>query len=145
VRQGTYHDQMSTDAFLVAVVDDESSVRRALSRLLHIEGFEVETFASGAEFLESLKCHAPDCVVLDLHMPETDGFEVEYQLAQAGSRISIVVITGRDAPEDRERMAGRAVAAFLQKPIDGEVLLAAIKAARSSRSVPEGQDDSSLA
>jgi FixJ family two-component response regulator len=123
---------MSMDAFLVAVVDDEKSVRRALCRLLGVAGFKVETFASGAEFLESLKSHAPDCVILDLHMPETDGFEVEYQLARAGSRIPIVVITGRDAPEDRERMAERCVAAFLQKPIDGEVLLAAIKAARSS-------------
>jgi two-component system, LuxR family, response regulator FixJ len=129
---------MSMDATLVAVVDDEKPVRRALSRLLRVAGFDVETFASGAEFLESLKSHAPDCVILDLHMPETDGFEVEYQLARAGSQIPIVVITGRDAPEDRERMSERCVAAFLQKPIDGEVLLDAIKAARIS---PEARSE----
>jgi FixJ family two-component response regulator len=132
MRHRTYDGWMSMDGLRVAVVDDEGSVRRALSRLLCLAGFKVEMFASGAEFLDSLKSHAPDCVLLDLHMPETDGFEVESQLARTGSRIPIIVITGRDAPEDRERMAESSVAAFLQKPIDGEVLLAAIKAAQSS-------------
>jgi two-component system response regulator FixJ len=114
---------------LIAVVDDERSIRKALSRLLDAAGLKVETFASGVEFLESLRNHTPDCVVLDLHMPETDGFEVQSRLAQAGFRIPIVVVTGRDAPTDRERMAERGVTAFLQKPLDGEALLAAIDAA----------------
>jgi FixJ family two-component response regulator len=123
---------MSKEGPLFAVVDDEESIRKALSRLLRLAGLKAETFASGAEFLESLKSHTPDCVLLDLHMPDTDGFEVESQLARNGFRIPIVVITARDAPEDRERMAQSGVAAFLQKPLDGEVLLIAIKAARSS-------------
>jgi len=114
---------------LIAVVDDEEPIRKALSRLLRVVGLEVETFASGTEFLESVRNRAPDCVVLDLHMPETDGFEVESQLAHAGFRIPIVAITGRDAPKDRERMTARGVAAFLQKPLDGSVLVAAINAA----------------
>ena len=114
---------------LIAVVDDEEPIRKALSRLLRLAGLKVETFSSGTEFLESVGDHTPDCLVLDVHMPETDGFEVESQLAHAGFRIPIVAITGRDAPKDRERMTARGVAAFLQKPLDGPVLLAAITAA----------------
>ena len=114
---------------LIAVVDDEESIRKALSRLLRLSGLRVEAFPSGTEFLESLRNHTPDCVVLDLHMPEIDGFEVESQLADAGFRLPIVAITGRDAPKDRERMTARGVAAFLQKPLDGQTLLTAIDAA----------------
>ena len=79
--------------------------------------------------MDSLSDHTPDCVVLDLHMPEMDGFEVQSRLGQGSFRFPVVVITGRDAPEDRERMKGRGVAAFLQKPLDGEALLAAINCA----------------
>jgi two-component system, LuxR family, response regulator FixJ len=120
---------MTEEGPLIAVVDDEKPIRNALSRLLRLAGLKVETFVSGSEFLESVKDHAPDCVVLDLNMPETDGFEVENRLTEAGLRIPIVVITGRDVQKDRERMTERGVAAFLQKPLDGEVLLAAINIA----------------
>jgi len=120
---------MSKEGPLIAVVDDEEPIRKALSRLLRLAGLKVETFSSGTEFLESVGDHTPDCLVLDLHMPEKDGFEVESQLAHTGFRIPIVAITGRDAPKDRERMTARGVAAFLQKPLDGQVLLAAITAA----------------
>ena len=114
---------------LIAVVDDEEPIRKALSRLLRFAGLRVEAFPSGTEFLESLRSHTPDCLVLDLHMPEIDGFEVESQLAEAGFRIPIVVITGRDTAKDRERMTACGVAAFFHKPLDGPVLLAAINAA----------------
>jgi FixJ family two-component response regulator len=120
---------MSEEDALVAVVDDEEPIRKALSRLLRLAGFKVETFASGDEFLESLRNRAPACVILDLHMPEMDGFEVESHLRQGGFRIPVVAITGRDAPKDRERVLQCGVAAFLQKPLDGEALLAAITAA----------------
>jgi FixJ family two-component response regulator len=122
------HDR-NKEGPLIAVVDDEESVRKALSRLLRLAGLKVETFASGAEFLGSLGNHAPDCVVLDLHMPETDGFEVETRLAHRGFRVPIVVITGRDTPGERERMIERGAKAFLLKPLDGQVLLAAISIA----------------
>ena len=120
---------MSEKGPLIAVVDDEEPIRNALSRLLRFNGLKVETFVSGAGFLESLRDHIPDCLVLDLHMPEPDGFEVESRLARAGFRIPIVVITGGDAPKDRQCMTERGVAAFLQKPLDGQALLVAIDCA----------------
>ena len=67
---------MSTgDAPLLAVVDDDADVRVALTRLVSSAGFAVETFASGSEFLKSVDDHEPACVVLDLHMPEINGFD----------------------------------------------------------------------
>jgi FixJ family two-component response regulator len=114
---------------LIAVVDDEKAIRNAIRRLLRSAGLKVETFASGTEFLESLRNHLPDCVVLDLHMPEMDGFEIECRLAQTDLRVPVVVITGRDTPGDYERVIAGGAKAFLLKPVDGQVLLAGIAAA----------------
>jgi FixJ family two-component response regulator len=119
---------------LIAVVDDEKSVRKALDRLLRVAGLNVETFASGAEFLQSLGNHTPDCVVLDLHMPEMDGFEIECLLTHTELRVPIVVITGRDTPGDHERVIKGGATAFLLKPVDGQALLGAITAATQTNS-----------
>ncbi len=111
---------------LIALVDDEESVGRALNRLLRSAALNVETFASGAEFLKSLEVHTPDCIVLDLHMPQVDGFEVQSQLAQTGLRVPVIIITGCDTPEVLERATGGGLAAYLSKPVDGQALLDAI-------------------
>jgi FixJ family two-component response regulator len=110
-------------------VDDEESVRRALERLIRASGLDVTTFSTGTEFLESLKTAEPDCVVLDLHMPFVNGFEVQSRLAAAGSRVKVIVITGHDTEEYRERALKGGAAAYLRKPVDDELLLAAIQAA----------------
>ena len=114
---------------LIAVVDDEAPVGRALTRLLRLAELSVETFASGAAFLSSLKNHTPDCVILDLHMPQMDGFEVQCRLAQTGVRVPVIAITGRDSPQARERALAGGAAAYLPKPVDRQVLLNAIAVA----------------
>jgi FixJ family two-component response regulator len=111
---------------LVAVVDDEEPVRIALRRLLRSADFEVETFPSGAEFLDSLKSHRPDCLVLDLHMPRVNGFAVLARLAEPGIRLPVVVVTGHDSSETRTRALACGVSAYLRKPVDDEALLKAI-------------------
>ena len=68
---------MSGAAALIAIVDDEESVRKALSRLLRAAGFSVETYSSGAEFLRAVEIRLPQCVVLDLRMPHVSGFDVD--------------------------------------------------------------------
>ena len=113
----------------MAIVDDEESVRRAMGRLIRSAGIDVETFPSGAEFLQSLESHAPDCVVLDLHMPGINGFEVQARLREAKSRLPIVVITGHDTDETRQRVTKAGVAAYLLKPVDEKILLDTISAA----------------
>jgi len=114
---------------LIAVVDDEEAVRIALRRLLRSASLNVETFSSGAEFLESVKDHQPDCIVLDLHMPRVNGFAVQARLAEAGVRLPVVVITGHDADETRERALAGGAVAYLRKPVDDQALLDAINKA----------------
>jgi FixJ family two-component response regulator len=117
---------VNNTCLLVAVVDDEEAVRIALRRLLRSASLSVETFSSGAEFLESVKAHQPDCVVLDLHMPHLGGFAVQARLTEAGIRLPTVVITGHDSDESRERALGGGAAAYLRKPVDDQALLDAI-------------------
>lgn len=114
---------------LIAIVDDDLDVRQALRRLIGSAGFAVEAFPSGADFLRSLHKHEPDCVILDLHMPELSGFEVQMQIARTHAGVPVVVLTGYDTPEARARALGGGAVAYLCKPIDGEILLGAINAA----------------
>lgn len=109
---------------LIALVDDEESVRRALERLLRSAGLRVAGFSSGAALLRGLHDLGPDCIVLDLLMPELSGFDV---LDRLPPDYPVVVLTGRDSPEARAR-AVRA-AAFLLKPCDEHTLLDAIASA----------------
>lgn len=134
---------MSRPNHRIAVVDDESSVRKALERLIRSAGMSVTTFASGDEFLATVALAAPDCVVLDLHMPGTTGFEVQDRLAKLQTQVPVVVITGHDTPEARARVFAGGAQAYLLKPVDERALLDAIVAAISSRTpgpVPFGPD-----
>jgi FixJ family two-component response regulator len=112
---------------LIAVVDDEEPIRKALRRLLASAGLDVETFSSGTAFLESLPDHQPDCVVLDLHMPIVSGFDVQVRLAACRMPVPVVILTGHDSDETRDRaLAGRPVA-YLRKPVNDQTLLDAIE------------------
>lgn len=120
---------MGERIFRVAVVDDDPSVLRALCRLLRSRGFDVAPFASGSAFLSATEARQPDCVVLDLHMPETSGFEVQARLFERRAGEPVIVITGDDTPESRSRALGLGARSYLSKPVDGAELLAAIAAA----------------
>src|SRR5262245_24740453 len=120
---------MADDPTLIAVVDDEECVRKALGRLIRAGGFSVQTYASGSDFLLSIEQQRPHCVVLDLHMPHTSGFDVQEALMRTDARLPVVIITGDDSPEGRVRAIGRGAKAYLRKPVDDHVLLDAIAAA----------------
>jgi FixJ family two-component response regulator len=120
---------MVAETPLLAVVDDDADVRVALTRLVSSAGFAVETFASGAELLRSVDDHEPDCVVLDLHMPEMSGFDVQGSLASRHPGMPVVVVTAHDTPESHARAVQLGAKFYLRKPVDGEALLAAIGAA----------------
>jgi len=114
---------------LIAVVDDEEAVRKALGRLLQASGHAVETFNGGAEFLASLTSQRPDCVVLDIHMPGVSGFDVLQQLAVTGVRLPVVILTGHDLPDAEARALRGGASAYLRKPVNDRVLLDAINTA----------------
>lgn len=120
---------MGRSPLLIAVVDDEQSVRRALERLIRSAGYAADTFASGEAFLESLQERAPDCVVLDLHMPQMNGFEVQARLGQGNVRLPVIVITGHDTPEAHARAMAQGANVYLRKPVDDKLLLQAIDSA----------------
>jgi FixJ family two-component response regulator len=110
----------------IAIVDDDPGVLRALGRLLRSANFEVEAYSSGEEFLLSKRDLSADCIVLDLHMPRTTGFDVQAELAQRGETVPVVIITGHDSPEARTRSLSLGAKCFLCKPIDELALLATI-------------------
>jgi two-component system, LuxR family, response regulator FixJ len=116
----------------IAVVDDEEPIRKALMRLMRSVGLGVETFASGPEFLQSLDTRLPDCVVLDLHMPQMNGFSVQAHLAQKHAAVPVIILTGHDLPNARERAMAGGASAFLRKPVLDRTLLDAISAATST-------------
>jgi FixJ family two-component response regulator len=120
---------MSRTAPVVAIVDDEDSVRRALERLLRSAGIDPAVFSSGENFLASLAGRRPDCVVLDLHMPGVTGFDVQARLRASGFQIPVIVITGHDSAESRERVQALGASAYLRKPVGAKVLLEAIERA----------------
>ena len=120
---------MQREACLVAVVDDEESVRKALGRLIRSAGFAVETFGSAVDFMHSLQRQRPDCVVLDLRMPVVGGSEVQSALVRSGARLPVIIITGDDGPESRERALRQGACAYLRKPVDDTALIEAIQSA----------------
>lgn len=114
------------DRTLIAVVDDDASVCRALSRLLRSARMDAEAYVSASEFLETGEAHNPDCLVLDVQMPGMTGPELREELAARGRRIPIVFITAYEAIEAHR---GSGHAACLQKPFSDRALLDAIAAA----------------
>jgi FixJ family two-component response regulator len=116
-----------TSSPVVAVVDDEASIRKALLRLLRFSGFEARGFASGPEFLDTLPvCHY-DCVVMDLYMPEMAGLDVQQDQAFSAARLPTIFITAHDDPELRRKCMSVGGLAYLCKPFDDDELLRAVK------------------
>lgn len=114
---------------LVAIIDDDESIRRALVRLVTAAGHEVTSFASAMEFLASPKTEAASCVVSDLQMPEVNGLQLQDALRHKIPSVSMVFITGHgDIPATVSAMKAGAVD-FLEKPVKGRVLLEAIERA----------------
>ena len=120
-----------SDPLTITVVEDDSSFRRALRRLLSGAGFTVATFASAEEFLASNSSRATDCLVLDIHLGGMSGFDLQERLAAAGAPIPTVFITALDDPATRAR--ARSGAAYLRKPFREDALVGAIQQALESR------------
>jgi FixJ family two-component response regulator len=120
---------MPTAAPRIAIVDDDPSVLKALARLLSTRAFIAKTFQSGEKFLASLQDEVPDCLILDLQMPEMTGLELHLDLGRRGVQIPTIIITARNETEMRERCASAGTIAFLPKPINDASLFAAIELA----------------
>ncbi len=113
----------------VFVVDDDASVRVAVSRLIRSAGLEVETFASAEDLLETWPSDSAGCLILDVQLPGLSGLELQTKLAASGSTVPIIFITAHDDPNARSRALNGGAADFLEKPFNDEELIAAIHAA----------------
>ena len=112
---------------LIAVIDDDESVRRTTTLLVESFGFRSATFESAESFLRSGRLDETSCLIVDVHMPGMNGLQLQSQLADAGSRIPIIFITAFDDNEARRRAMQAGAVAFLGKPFNDEQLLELIR------------------
>jgi FixJ family two-component response regulator len=110
------------DAPVIAIVDDDVSVRRSLVRVVQSAGYRAEAFASAREFLDWLSKGRAACLVLDVKMNGMNGFELQERLA-----VPVIFITAHDDESVLARIAQSGAAAHLTKPFDAETVLAAIR------------------
>jgi FixJ family two-component response regulator len=118
--------QMPKVGPIVAVLDDESEMRKALRRLLQMRGYQVLEYASGEDFLHDVGTVEMDYLLLDLHMPGASGFDVLEALWSKEAPLAIIVVTAHDEPGVEEKVRGLGACAYLKKPVDRGALFEAI-------------------
>jgi DNA-binding NtrC family response regulator len=111
----------------IYIVDDDQSVREALSSLIRSAGLKVETFASAQEFLTGSRRDVPGCLVLDVELPGLSGLDLQQELSKAQAQLPIIFITGRGNIPMTVRAIKAGALDFLTKPINDEDLLQAIR------------------
>jgi two-component system response regulator MprA len=124
----------------ILVVDDDRALREALRRALAVSGYEVELAENGQQGLTMLATGAPDAVVLDVGMPGLDGLEVCRQLRGAGNRVAVLMLTARDAVEDRIDGLDAGADDYLVKPFDVGELKARLRALLRRAGIAQPQD-----
>jgi FixJ family two-component response regulator len=113
----------------LCVVDDDDSVRTALERLLKALEFNVKTFESAEDFLDSGLAQCPDLLILDVRMTGISGLELQRTLIEKGSDIPVIFVTAYDDPGARRIAMEAGAVAFLQKPFEEKILVEAIQRA----------------
>ena len=118
----------------VFIVDDDVPVRKALKRLIKVEGFKAETFGSAREFIDSGHYQSAGVLVLDVRMPGMNGLELQKHLIDSGSDMRIIFITAHEDIQARHKALEAGAIDFLKKPFEDQALLDAIQWALSSYS-----------
>jgi FixJ family two-component response regulator len=113
----------------VHIVDDDASVRKALSLLVRSAGLRAETYASAREFLYRYRPDGPDCLVLDIRMPEMDGLELQAVLTENGDPIPIIMVSGQGDIPMAVRAIKQGALDFIEKPFPQGRLLQLVKLA----------------
>jgi FixJ family two-component response regulator len=120
---------MTTPSYVIMIVDDDTSMRRAARRLIKSHGFAVETFASAEEFLASEQLKQTACLILDIQMPGLNGLELQQRLGASGYQIPIIFITALNDENARAQALKAGALAYLVKPFEDTDLLSCIKRA----------------
>ena len=125
----------------ILIVDDDRSLREALRRTLVLAGYETISAADGEAALAHVSAAAPDAVVLDVGLPDIDGLEVSRRLRAAGNRVPILMLTARDAIEDRIDGLDAGADDYLVKPFDVGELKARLRALLRRSNASGGDPD----
>jgi FixJ family two-component response regulator len=118
---------------LIAIVDDDESVRDATERLMRSAGFSAETFSRGADFLSSPDLSRTACLVTDLNMPGMSGFDLHRRLQSFGRSIPTILITGQPNENVRTQALSLGIICYLPKPFRDDDLIDSIHSALRSR------------
>ncbi len=122
----------------ILVIDDSIYQRGQIRRALEPEGYELLEAANGREGLEMVATSRPDCILLDLIMPETGGLEVLQVLHGQGSNVPVIVLTADIQERTRQQCLELGATAFINKPLQGDELVNAIKPVLDSQ---EGKEE----
>src|ERR1700679_4187943 len=125
----TEDERQGTDTRLL-VVEDEPNILELLSASLRYAGFDVVTAAAGGEAVQAAQRHRPDLIVLDVMLPDMDGFDVVRRLRSGGARVPVVFLTARDATEDKIRGLTLGGDDYVTKPFSLAEVIARIRAVR---------------
>ena len=117
---------MTQKSYLIAIVDGDSAVRKAISRLLTSAGFVARPYASGAEFLKSLLHGVPDCVLVDLHTADLNELESQCRVTTAGLSVPTILMTAYDDPCAGAGVIAAGALTCLCKPFTDDALFSAI-------------------
>jgi FixJ family two-component response regulator len=128
-------NEVVKDAPIIAIVDDDASIRRSLLRVVQSAGYKAETFGSAREFLDWLPSNQAACLVLDVKMGEMDGFDLQERLA-----VPIIFITAHDDRSTLARIEKSGAAGHLLKPFEAQAVLTAIGRAVQTSRDGNGQD-----
>jgi FixJ family two-component response regulator len=123
----TEADMKSVLPALIAIVDDDESVRDAVGSLFRSMGFRTEPFTGGKEFLAAPNLREFSCLILDVQMPGMDGLELQLRLAAASHPIPIIFITAFGDESVRARALRGGAVSFLTKPFSEDALLGAVQ------------------
>ena len=121
----------TTEAFVISIVDDDASFRRATASLVRSLGHAVEAFSSAEEFLNSDRLHDTACLISDVQMPGMSGIELQSQLLAQGVRMPVIFITAYPESEAREQALAAGALGVLNKPFNEEKLIACLDQALS--------------
>ena len=108
---------------MISIVDDDQAVRDATKGLIRSLGYNVSTFASADEFLNSARVHDTSCLITDLHMPGLSGIELQARLIAAGHRMPIIFITAFPEESVRARAISAGAVGFMSKPYSDDHLI----------------------
>ena len=107
----------------ISIIDDDASVRRALNRLCHTAGYQVEAWESAEAFLEGARIDETDCLILDFNLPGRTGLQLQTELHQSHAKLPIIFITAFEDENVRQQAIETGAIEYFRKPLDSNRLL----------------------